>query len=284
MPPPNDFGGSFSGQKSDFYRVVSDAVADLAEHGFDSSERVARWVQLIREAALRSFVPEHAMNEQLRAQFGVLYRRLVDQAGMLKHHPGAPRFTIDRVRHQLRAELDRRKMASANLIKLNRARAVEETIQRFSGWATSIPPGGSDAADQADARKNVRKALAQLPFAERRLAVDQGHKFVGNLNNILAVDGGALALIWNSHWRQPNYNYREHHKERDGKVYVLRDNWALKAGLMKTAGREYYDRITAVGEEVSCRCFATYVYSLRRLPEDMVTTKGRQELDRVKVA
>jgi hypothetical protein len=267
--------------KPSFTRVVSAAVDDLAEHGFDSAERVARWVQAIRDAAKSSLVPESVMDDQIRRSFGTMYARLVDRAQLLKWHPGAPRFTLEKVRPQLRAELDRRMMASRELIKLNRARAVEETIQRFAGWATSVPPGGSDASDKTEARQTVRKALAQMPFVDRRLATDQGHKFVANLNNILATDGGALALIWNSNWRQPGYQYRPDHKERDGNIYVMRDNWALERGLMKLAGRKYYDEITSVGEEISCRCFATYVYTLRRLPDDMLTDKGRAELDRV---
>jgi len=51
----------------------------------------------------------------------------------LKRHPGVARFTLNYVEPKLRAELDGRIMASADLIKLNRTQAVNRNIQRFSG-------------------------------------------------------------------------------------------------------------------------------------------------------
>jgi hypothetical protein len=282
MPPPNDVG-FYSGQSGgSFYRILSEAINEMAGTGFDNSERLAFWIKRIRDAAVQSLIPEHVLEAQLNAAFRATFRRLVEKGGIVKFHAGVGRFTLEKVRPALRAELDRRMMISRNLIKLNRAEAIEATVRRFAGWASSVPDGGTGAVDRRETKVEIRKALASLPFVARRVAVDQGHKFVSNLNNILATDGGAIALIWHSHWRQAGYNYRRDHKERDGKVYVLRGNWALDRGFMKLAGRTYYDEVTAVGEEVYCRCYAVYLYSLRALPDDMVTEKGRVELERAK--
>ena len=38
----------------------------------------------------------------------------------------------------------------------------------------------------------------------------------------------------------------------------------------------YLDEITQPGEEVFCRCYVTYLYNLRSIPEDMLTQKGRK--------
>lgn len=165
------------------------------------------------------------------------------------------RFTIDKVKHKLRAELDRRIVTSANLIKLNRAQAIEKTLQRFEGWATSIPIGGTKIAEKRTIKGNVATSLKQLPFEERRVIIDQGHKFVSNLNEILAHDGGAIAAVWHSHWRQKNYNYREDHKERDELIYAVRDSWAIKQGLMNKGPNGYTDDITKPGEEVFAGVF-----------------------------
>ena len=173
-------------------------------------------------------------------------------------------------------------MASAQLIKLNRTAAIEKTLQRFSGWSTSIPKGGSDVVDKLKVKGDIRKSLAQLPFEERRVLVDQGHKFTASLSEILATNSNALAGEWHSHWKQLNYNYRPDHKERDRKVYVVRDNWALKAGLMKAGAVGYTDDITRPGEEVFCRCFYRWIYNLRDLPPEMLTLKGSKELERVR--
>jgi hypothetical protein len=281
MPPPNDVG-YFGQSRSTFYRVLSEAINEMAAAGFDNSERLAFWIKRIRDAAIQSLIPEHVLEAQLHAAFRATFQRLVERSAITKFHPGIARFTLEKVRPALRAELDRRLMAARNLIKLNRAEAIEATVRRFAGWASSVPDGGTGATNKRETKVEIRKALASLPFRERRVAIDQGHKFVSNLNNILATDGGAIALTWHSHWRQAGYNYRLDHRERDGKVYVLRGNWALDRGFMKLAGRTYYDEVTAVGEEVYCRCFAVYLYSLRALPDDMVTEKGRAELARAK--
>jgi hypothetical protein len=282
MPPPNDLG--FIRYEGSFYSVITDAINDLIANGFDSFDRVEAWVSRIRAAAIRNMVPEATLQRHLNETMRSIYRAKVERGGMLKFHPGVSRFTLDRVRPALRSELDRRIMASAQLIKLNRSKAIEETLQRFSGWATSIPAGGSDAVDRSETKTEMRKALASLPYRERLVATDQGHKFVANLNNILATDAGALAAKWHSHAGEAGYDARKSHAERAGKVYLIRGCWAQERGFVKPGDAGYYDDVTAVGEEVNCRCWATYIYALRRLPADMLTVRGAEELERVKVA
>ena len=285
MPPPNDLGGYFAGTGESFYTILTQAVADITEYGFDSADRIAMWVMRLRNAAHRSMTPLPTLERTLNDTLTGLYRSNVERGGMLRLHPGVAQFTLDRVKPKLRRELDRRIMACASLIKLDRDASIEKTIQRLSGWATSIPPGGSDAVDRNEVKLAIRKPLASLPFTERRVIVDQSHKFVANLNNILAVDAGALAARWNSHAGQANYNFRKEHAERAGKVYLLRDNnWALEKGFIKVGPAGYLDEITAPGEEVFCRCWVTYIYHLRSMPSDMVTEKGRQEMARVRIA
>jgi len=265
-----------------FYEVLTAAVADLTEHGFDSAERVTTWIRKIKEAAIASLVPPAIVEEQLHKAFRHTYHKLVEAGQILERHPGVSKFTLQRVAPRLHAELDRRMTASRELIKLNRAAAIEKTTQRFAGWATSIPPGGTDAADRAKTKTEVRKALASLPFEERRVHIDQAAKFAGNLSEILALDSGAIAGRWASHWRQKNYDYREDHKLRDDKVYVVRGNWALTKGLMKVDEHQYTDEITKPGEEIFCRCSYTWIYSLHALSPGMVTEKGRAELTKAK--
>lgn len=266
-----------------FYDTVNAAVNDMAEHGFDDVSRVAYWTEQIRRSAAGAMKTTAQMEELLRRTFGAVYKKLVERGAAVKQMPGVARFTLDRVRPQLRAELDRRIMASASLIKLNREEAIEKTLRRFQGWATSIPVGGSAEPDKRKAKDDVRKSVAGLLFTERRVLVDQGHKLVASINETVAVGGGAIALIWHSHWKSPGYDYREDHKERDGHCYTIRNNWAQERGLMKPGPDGYYDQITQVAEEVSCRCFAQYYFHLRQLPPEMLTAKGRAELERVKV-
>jgi hypothetical protein len=261
-----------------FQEVLAAAVADLAENGFTDMERVERWSRLIREAAVRSMIRPESLDQQLRDGLASIYRKMVERDGLLRYNPGIERFTYEQIKPRLRGELDRRIMASANLIKLNREQAVDKTIQRFQGWATSIPPGGIAGETRAEVKANVRKSLAQLPFEERRVLIDQGHKLIGAINEIVASDGGAIAGRWRSHWRQPGYNYREDHKERDEKVYLIRDSWAHRAGFVKKGRVGYVDDVTAPAQEPFCRCYYVFLYGLRDLPEDMLTAKGKAGL------
>jgi hypothetical protein len=265
-----------------FYDVLTKAVADVAEHGYDSAERIAGWVKRIREAAERRLGPSYLMEGRLHEALNAVYRRMVEQGQLSKYHPGVGRFTLDKVRPALRAELDRRIMASANLIRLNREESIAKTLRRFEGWSTSIPTGGSNTTERRETKQDIRKALAQLPFEERRVLIDQGFKLRSSLSEILAKDGAAIAAKWNSHWRQANYNYREDHKERDQNIYALRGCWAIEKGLMRAGNAGYYDDITAAGEEIYCRCFITWIYNLRDLPTIMLTEKGRDELERIR--
>lgn len=264
-----------------FNEVVTQAVSDIAEHGFDPA-RVAYWQERLKQAAEQAMGASSKADEMLREAMRSVYERLVERGGAIKHHPGVSRFTVERLKPKLRAELDRRVFASADLIKLNRQQSVAKMLQRFSGWASSIPEGGSEVVDKVDVKTDIRKALTQLPYEERRVLIDQGHKFAASLNSVIAVDGGAIAGIWKSHWRQAGYNYRCTHKARDGHFYLIRGNWASEKGFVKRGPAGYTDEITQPAEEPFCRCAYQYVYALRDLPDDMVTVAAKEELARVR--
>ena len=265
-------------KKLTFFQVVTAAVNDIAKHGFDNVSRVRKWVEAIRQAATAEMVNSATVQAKMGGFLRGTYNRLINKGLILKQHPGMSRFTLAQVKPSLRGELDKRILASASLIKLNREKAIEDTLRRFEGWSTSIPKGGSKVVDKNDEKANVVKSLKQLPFAERRVIIDQGHKFTASLNQILAEDGGAIAARWVSNWRQRNYNYREDHKERDAKVYAIRNSWAHKAGYINK-GAGYTDEITQPAEEPFCRCFYEYIYHLEDLPPAMLTQKGREAED-----
>jgi hypothetical protein len=265
-----------------FFEVVSDAIREFTEHGFDSVERLTYWTDRIRKAAAESMTPPYILEDTLNKSLQGIYKRLIDDGQIVKTHVGISRFTVERVKPKLRTELDRRLMVSRNLIKLNQEQMVEKTVQRFAGWASSVPVGGSRAVETKDVKDNIRKALTSLPFEERRCIIDQSHKLASSLNEIVAVDAGAVALIWHSQYRRRGYAYREDHKERDGKIYAIRNNWAIDKGLMKVGDAGYYDQITAVGFEVYCSCYAQYLYNLRDLPESMLTIKGKESIVEVR--
>ena len=264
-----------------FYKTVTAAVSDIIEHGYDNQSRVEDWTRRIREAAERDLTPHKELEAALVKNLKATFNRMVNRnQQILQFHPNVPEFAISNVMPKLRSELDRRVMSSANIIKLNRERAIEETVQRYQGWATSIPPGGTKVAERLKIKKNISASLKKLPFKERRVIVDQSHKMVANLNEIIAIEGNAIAAKWHSNWREPNYDYRLDHKERDEKIYAIRGSYALKNGWMNK-GAGYTDDMTKPGEEPNCQCFETHLYILQDLPARMLTKKGKDEIARV---
>lgn len=261
-----------------FYEILTAAINDLMEHGFDSQERLDRWTRELNAAARQALVPESVLQRSLTDMLSQVYWRQVGGTKLMKAHPGVSQFTLERIKPKLRAELDRRILASASLIKLNREASIARTLQRFAGWGSSIPIGGTEVGKRKEVKENVRRGIAALPFEERRVVIDQGHKLVAAINEIVAVDGGAIALIWHHVMEGGGYQARPVHVKRNHKIFVLRDNWALQQGLMKLAGAQYYDEITAVGQEPFCRCGAEYLYTLQDLPEKMLTAKGKAAL------
>lgn len=261
-----------------FYEVLTEAINDIMLNGFDSKKRIDYWVERLRAAARKSLIPEHQIYKEMEKSLQGAYSRLVTKGGLIS--PNVSKFTIDRLKPKLRAELDRRIMASADLIKYRREESINETLRRFEGWSTSIPAGGTKVLDKVEKKAEIRKALGKLPFEERRVIIDQTHKLIFNINEVVALDSGAIAARWHSNWKQIGYNYREDHKQHDGEVYVIRDGWAAKKGFIKPKAG-YTDEIIAPSQAPFCRCRYVYLYNLRQV-EDLLTQKGKEALQSAK--
>ena len=270
MPTPD---GTLS-----YYETITAAVNDIAEHGYDSEERVAYWADAIRRAAERSMRSQEEVERLVNEAMGAVFKKQVDMGGVLRRHPGVSAFTLDRMRPELHAELRRRIGASVNLIKVNRPISIAKTEARFRGWATSVPPGGSDTVAKVAIKKDVRKALAQLPFEERRVIIDQNAKLFNAINTTVAVNGNAIGAEWHSHKYQAGYNGRPVHNARDGKFFLLRNSWAHAAGLVKPGPAGYTDEVEQPSELPFCKCSWEWKYSLRSLPDMCLTDKGREAL------
>jgi hypothetical protein len=256
-----------------FSQVVSAAVADLEIHGFDSADRLARWQREIDIAAQREAKSDAWIDERLKDHLTRIYASKIERGGILANHP-IKMFKLEQIKPKLRKELDRRIIASAQLIKLNREEMILRTLRRFNGWATSLPTGGSEAIDKREVAGEIKKGLKQLPFEERRVMIDQAAKFKASLEAIVAQDGGAIAAEWESR-HSAGYDNRKEHLARDKHIYLIRDSWALKDGLIKLAGHQYTDEIDQPAELPYCSCEWVYLYNLRDMPSECITEKGR---------
>ncbi|MXF49713.1 hypothetical protein GR294_24795 [Raoultella sp. Lac2] len=270
-----------------FTRRVREAVKFFLRNGYTSREELERWQSIIRQAAESETSEDYAA--MVTRNLTHAYDLQVGRAYALKRHPGISRFTLNYLEPKVRTELDRRILASVDLIRLNRQKAIDTTLSRFSGWASSIPSAESIAlrgiqGTMLETATHIQKSAEQMDFEARRVMIDQNHKLIANIDNVIATSNNAIAAIWHSHWRQPNYDYREDHKERDLLYYLIRGNWAQKNGYVKAGPAGYLDEITQPGEEVFCRCYVTYIYNIRSIPEYMLTQKGRKFLESMKAA
>jgi hypothetical protein len=265
-----------------FNQVLGAAMDDVERRGYLTPEQIQEWERLLAEAARRSMTPEHKMKEMVDRGLVRLYEDMVGKARVLRYHPGVPLFTLERIKPYLRPELDKRIAASLGLIRLNKDSVVLKMQQRFAGWATSIPAGGSDNVKRQEVKEGVRKGIAGLRYEERRVLTDQGHKLVSSINQVMALQGSAIAGIWRSHYHQLNYDYREEHKEREieslKRPFLIKGSWAIKEGYLQTSGARYLEDMTAAGEEPFCRCFVQYLYNIRQMPRDYLTAKGEEFL------
>lgn len=284
--PPNDTGwvGPYATRKS-FRQVLAAAIAELSATGYISPERIQHWTEALRRAADYDLGSEAVIDRDVRTKMEAVFVRLIDKNGISKYVPGVTRMDINMIRPALRSELDRRIIASTDLIKLNRREAVQRTLSRFNGWSTSIPPGGDDTIDKREVRSEIGKSVAQAPFERRRVDIDQGHKLIANISEIVAIDGGAVAGIWHDHGEHDwSYHARKEHMIRSGKLFLVRDSWAIEQGLIRRGSRPYMDEITKPGQEPFCRCFYTWLTSPRRLPDDCLTRLGHEWVERGRLA
>jgi len=264
-------------RRKTFYELLTEAINHFVDVGYTSETELQKWVVLLKKSADKTLRSPTLTSEEIRRALRSVYSRVVINGG--KRQANISKFTLDKLKPTMRRDLERRILASANLIKLNREEAISNTLRRFQGWATSVPKGGSRVVDKRKEKENIRKPLTQMGFKERRVIIDQTHKFAASLNDVIATNSDAIAAEWNSRYRRIGYDYRPDHKERDsrltGKIYAIRNNWAIKKGLMKASKAGYTDEMTMPGEEVFCSCTYTYIYALSSLPEEMLTTKGR---------
>lgn len=260
-----------------FRALLFEAIREFAKHGYRSEADLSAWLLRLHAALEREMPADGWVRQQLEAALGRIFNREVKTGGLLKRVPGVSRYTLDRISPKLRAELDRRIFAGIDLIRLNRRAAVEKTLQRFAGWVSSVPRGGSHQTDIRSIAAELAKPAKQVRFEARRVAIDQGHKLSAAVAHVAAAQAGAIGGIWHDRGeRDRGYDARPEHLKRSGTLFLVRDSWAMDEGLIRKGGLGYTDEIEQPAELPYCSCFYEYVTSPRALPETLLTAKGRE--------
>lgn len=256
--------------------MLTEGVRKFAEGGYSSEADLQDWITRLHATLERELPSDNESRATLKRILESIYAREVG-GGLARQIPGLERYTLDRVAPQLRAELDRRIFAAADLIRLNKRAAVEKTLQRFAGWVSSVPPAGAIKMDVRGAVSDIGKSIAQLKFEQRRVAIDQGHKLIAAVAHVVAVGQGAIAAIWHDRGEHDHgYDARPEHLKRSGSLFLVRDSWAAREGLLrKSSAVKYSDEFEQPAELPYCSCYYEYVTTLQRLPKELLTGRGR---------
>jgi hypothetical protein len=264
--------------KRTFRALLLEGISKFAESGYTSEGELQEWLGRLHEALDRELPSDEESKKTLARILEGIYERDM-RSGLVKRVPGVSRYTLDRVAPYLRAELDRRIWAGADLIKLRKRAATQQSLQRFAGWTTSVPPRGFPRIPKNDLRDVVREIgmpIASLKYERRRLAIDQGHKMMAATASVVAEGEGAIAAIWHDRGVEDRgYDARPEHLARSGKLFLIRDSWAIKDGLIRKGSAQYTDEIEQPAQLVYCSCTYEYVVHLQELPDKLLTAKGR---------
>lgn len=260
--------------------IIRQAVHDVVQNGF-SWDRLKLWQGRI-EMALQIYRSTTSSERRISKGLLDLFLRKTSPIALSKVHKGVDRITLSMIATRSRSLLDDRIMASADLIRLNRERSIARTLDRFSGWATSIPTTGS-SQNVGETISHIAKPLRSMSFEERRLFIDQGHKLISNVNHVIALQTDAIAGMWR-HVHQANYDGRPEHEALDGKWFVFKDGWAYREGFI-TKGDGFIEEIEEMPAMAPfCRCWMSYSRGLRTVPVSLLTAKGRKAFEEAKVS
>jgi len=261
---------------SRFRALLLEGLKRFASEGPPSDADLMVWMDRLQRALEIEVPTDDESRKLLRTVLEGIYAREVERGGVAKRVPGVERYTVDQVLPALRAELDRRIFAAADLIRINKAQRKAQTLQRFAGWITSVPIGGSAATDLRAAAREIAKPIAQVKFEARRVAIDQGHKMSAAVAHVVAQQNGAIAAIWHDRGQYDRgYDARPEHLKRSGKLFLVRDSWGITEGLIRKGSAPYYEDTEQVATLPYCSCWAEWVTQVQRLPEELLTAKGR---------
>lgn len=234
---------------------------------------------------LQSLLQTEVVNfstEKIKKYFDIILRKNLTPLSYQKNFKNKSlNFTRANITATSNKYLDEHVLFSANLIKQHRDEQIQATLRRFSGWITSIPTEGEKTNIEAigQVSKTMMKPLNSLKYENRRVLIDQGHKFTAAVNNAIAKDQGAIAVKWVSHWREAGYDYRPNHKDRDGHIFFLKENAFVKNGYIKKNGIKYLEDVDGFGQLPFCRCYGVYLFNLRDIPTEMLTEKGKNYIN-----
>ena len=148
-----------------------------------------------------------------------------------------------------------------------------------------VPMGGCSDKTAKRGVTEIRNTFRDLTKWERLFSTIKAGSFPAAIRRTYDLNGNPLAAIWRYSPLDEQGEFRNvySHRHLDGRVYCVRNNWAFEKALMNAGPDGYIDEIVQPGEDFDCMCAYQWIYSLRDLPEPMLTESGRTELRRTRI-
>jgi len=272
-------------------------------------EAVLKQYRTLTEKKLNSFIA--ALTPKIRTTLKRAYHRYLGggyiNGGDIKKNPGIQPYRLKDLAPKFRKALDNSVVNSLGLIKTQNAQTMLKLEDIFRNWAT-IPTKQLRASlkdpkvIEAHLKKEIlnegdfrQQAIRHLNF----ILKDQTNKLNSAMDKITGDNLGAFGFIWRMS-RDPRVvgnpaglypeakNPKVHgdHYHREGKLYLLRDSWAIKSGyIVPRAGAAYVDTLPdgEPGIPIGCRCYRESLYNLEDIPSEyrgILTKKGMEFLKR----
>ena len=229
------------------------------------------------------------------------YRRY-QKDGYKKYSKNLVGWRLKELKEKFRRELKKRIKLNADLIAPHKSDLKKLVEKRFVGAMS----GGKMSVKDL---KSVLKLSATLKSQDKKVSntlKDQKMKMISEFGRLTAEKYKAIGFEWSTrdddlvvgnpggHYpKVSNPQIHGNHYERDGKVFLFKDSWAVEKGYINKAyagdenGFEWAEDIEDgyPGMPINCRCEALYIYTLEELANDYyldecLTPNGKKYLER----
>ncbi len=161
---------------------------------------------------------------------------------------------------------------------LFRQQELLSALNTFEEWAMSIPLGGTKDKLFRDEAREVRKQLKSVQKWNEYYFIEKRGCFSNRIDHLISESNNTIAAIWNYN-SFDIYDKKCEHHNYDSKVYLIRDNWAIKRGfIIIDSSTKYTDELPIPSDDYYCNCHYQYLYRLHSLPIEILTPKGKTEL------
>ena len=285
-------------------QLLFEFAESLAEKGKLSTatakqlDRLMASYRNVTEEELRTLI--NSLTPDLRREYKQVYYKFVN-GGYKQTHPHIQAYKITDLKPDYRKAVQNSVDNSLALIKTQNAEFMAQMQARFRNWAT-IPSSEirGDSANPERMKAYLKNEVLKLPEAQKGLTahqhfiiVDQTRKLLSAMDEITAKQGQAIGFIWHNRRDgrvvgRPGGMYPEatkmhgDHWEREGKLYLIKDSWAVSRKMLIKRGGVEYDTDLSDGKPgmpIGCRCWAEYIYAIEMIPEkyrDCITEKGME--------